>query len=1107
MQKKAIGDHIDIGKSCLSFVFIVFARLGFYLLFSALFLQTHAQISDPEQLQQMYTSAGDLGEMSLKLLNGITGEMRELQMITSLPATPLGKINSVFFSVFTYGVFAFVGIAAGYTVVMGTIGTAYEGETLGKKLGRDRSFLFFRTMTSVILFLPLPTGYSGVQVMLNNITIQGVALGNATWKAIATAMLTYQGGIGNIIIGLGGLSQEFSLVQINSETQKTQVDSMSNMTTNLKKQLITDERNGLVSDGPYLMSLLSSSQCVLQYSNVVYDDGSSGAGTSLDTTDYYKRIDVILSKFQKQMRETGCKEQGDCVLDYQYDSKSKDCGKYDVVIDDETQYGGTISDMLLQTARQISTQAVSFYVPNLKYIAGLCDGQNCLTTDLQNQIGRTMYALGDTWVSQTQYYARSDWFIKNAATGSEDSSGEITGTLSDLLNGGWAMAAPNYMYYSKRMGSSNQAAPSGAPTNNENIVKITVQDQNNDFKNFINDDGDVYITPLLGGGTPGGVAKEIQALITTNYTVSVPTSNNYMTTCESSADCMQKCAENFSQCKNFFDLIGGYKGDISNPGNFEAGKYTKYFYEKFKQINVNSVSTFDQLEANSGMCDIPFTQNGNCGTSISSTGPLKPEIAIPSAFALVIVTIALGLIPFFKPVATVGLLAVAAVSLPFAFMATANSVSTMVDIFIDPLKLYPKSLGMDVQTFAYFMSKAWIDVFGWNQVTLFTYPVQAIATYGALVMQYSVTFLIRIGTDTFNANMSSSFSYFINKMYMTLPLFIANTMSKVVGQYGDEWLLQPMPIMTVQWAQNVCARAGVCLPPFLFIIWILVIPIPIYLIIGAILKVIGFALRVAVTVAQIINMVAFHDFILQVQLFVNELYNPIYFAIAVPSVVLGATFAFMMPLYPVLIYSMSVLHWVIFYVEAILATPIILFGLANPKGQGLLGEAKQILMVMLVLFLKPFLTVLGFFCAQIVASFGILFYAQMALPVLNNQIGSWAASQDDSVAATMTIMGMIVFVYAYYQIITFSFAMIYKVPNAIFRWIGAGMAGEEDVEKMQAISEQFTSAVQEVAGSGKDVASGMGSAGSQFGASSAEKNFQGKYDQQKATEQDRKTDD
>ena len=82
--------------------------------------------------------------------------------------------------------------------------------------------------------------------------------------------------------------------------------------------------------------------------------------------------------------------------------------------------------------------------------------------------------------------------------------------------------------------------------------------------------------------------------------------------------------------------------------------------------------------------------------------------------------------------------------------------------------------------------------------------------------------------------------------------------------------------------------------------------------------------------------------------------------------------------------------------------------------------------------------------------------------------------------------------------------MIYKVPNAIFRWIGAGMGGEEDVEKMQAISEQFTAAVQEVGGAGKQIGEGQGSAGSQFGASSMEKNFEGKQKQQDATEDSNK---
>ena len=159
---------------------------------------------DITDLQDMYNSAGDMGELSLTILNSVTGNMPELQQVTGLAVPPLGAVNANFFKVFSQGVFAFAVMAGGYAIIMGTIGTASEGEAMGKKLGKDKFFLFFRTATSFMLFLPTSYGYSTVQLILNSIAVQGVALANGVWQAIATAMLTYGGGVGNIIIGTGG---------------------------------------------------------------------------------------------------------------------------------------------------------------------------------------------------------------------------------------------------------------------------------------------------------------------------------------------------------------------------------------------------------------------------------------------------------------------------------------------------------------------------------------------------------------------------------------------------------------------------------------------------------------------------------------------------------------------------------------------------------------------------------------------------------------------------------------------------------------------------------------------------------------------------------------
>ena len=180
-----------------------------------LFTPIHAQdssTSELDRLQQMVDSAGGIGEMSLLMLNSVTGNMPELMQLTGKPVPTLGQINANFFKVFTQGVFIFAMFAGGYAVIMGVVGTSSDGEAFGNKLGKDKFFLFFRTTTSFLLFLPTTYGYSVVQLILNRIAIESVALANATWKTIAVAMLTYQGGIGNIVIGTGGLSQQMKLL-------------------------------------------------------------------------------------------------------------------------------------------------------------------------------------------------------------------------------------------------------------------------------------------------------------------------------------------------------------------------------------------------------------------------------------------------------------------------------------------------------------------------------------------------------------------------------------------------------------------------------------------------------------------------------------------------------------------------------------------------------------------------------------------------------------------------------------------------------------------------------------------------------------------------------
>jgi hypothetical protein len=100
----------------------------------------------------------------------------------------------------------------------------------------------------------------------------------------------------------------------------------------------------------------------------------------------------------------------------------------------------------------------------------------------------------------------------------------------------------------------------------------------------------------------------------------------------------------------------------------------------------------------------------------------------------------------------------------------------------------------------------------------------------------------------------------------------------------------------------------------------------------------------------------------------------------------------------------------------------------------------------------------------------------------------------------MTIMSMVMFVYVYYQIITFCFALIYKIPNSVFKWVGHAEE-EGDAQRMEAIAEQFTQAVKEVGDAGTSVAGKGADAGKEFGASNVAKGVEGGQKQQAATEQ------
>lgn len=90
----------------------------------------------------------------------------------------LGKM----FAVFNSGVLLLGALAVTYTLFVGTLRTAHEGETLGKNW--SSIWIPLRTAIGIALLLPKSSGYSAIQIFVMWVIVQGVGLADNMWDTV-----------------------------------------------------------------------------------------------------------------------------------------------------------------------------------------------------------------------------------------------------------------------------------------------------------------------------------------------------------------------------------------------------------------------------------------------------------------------------------------------------------------------------------------------------------------------------------------------------------------------------------------------------------------------------------------------------------------------------------------------------------------------------------------------------------------------------------------------------------------------------------------------------------------------------------------------------------
>lgn len=162
---------------------------------------------------------------------------------------------------------------------------------------------------------------------------------------------------------------------------------------------------------------------------------------------------------------------------------------------------------------------------------------------------------------------------------------------------------------------------------------------------------------------------------------------------------------------------------------------------------------------------------------------------------------------------------------------------------------------------------------------------------------------------------------------------------------------------------------------------------------------------------------------------------PLLMALLAVIFVQGAIIAVYVPLIPFIVFTFAVLGWFIAVIEAMIAAPIVALGVTHPEGQGLLGKSEQAIMLLLGVFLRPVLMIMGLFAGMLLS--------RIMLTILN-------VAFMKAVTATMGVWGFVatfmIYIVLVMQVITQSYSLIYLVPDRIMRWLGVGsdqsMAGE-----------------------------------------------------------------
>lgn len=180
--------------------------------------------------------------------------------------------------------------------------------------------------------------------------------------------------------------------------------------------------------------------------------------------------------------------------------------------------------------------------------------------------------------------------------------------------------------------------------------------------------------------------------------------------------------------------------------------------------------------------------------------------------------------------------------------------------------------------------------------------------------------------------------------------------------------------------------------------------------------------------------------------------TPLYTAWLSYFVSIGFTTCYYIPLLPYLIFTFGVIAWLFSVIEAMVAAPIMALGITTPEGEGILGKGEHGLMLLVNVFLRPSMMVIGFITGVTLSYISIWVLnagfdiAAGFLKVNSGEIGyQYLESQDiygihwgefPFAQLLGCMFYVVIYISIYLTIIQKTFTLIFLLPDKVLRWIG-----------------------------------------------------------------------